>query len=109
MNPKDIKWKELGFSYMYVPYRFHAYWENGSWDDGKLVTEKKVQIDEGATCLHYAQQIFEGMKAYRSKDGRILLFRPRENAKRFRESAERLLMPAVPEELFMRAITGGST
>lgn len=104
MDPKTINWADLGFTYRYVPYRFHSYWKNGSWDEGKLVTDKKISIDESSTCLHYGQQIFEGMKAQKAKDGRILLFRPRENAKRFRESAKRLLMPEIPENLFMKGV-----
>jgi len=105
MDPKKTKWNKLDFSYRYVPYRFHAHWKKGAWDDGKLVTENKISIDEGATTLHYGQQIFEGMKAQMSKDGRVLLFRPHENARRFQKSAERLLMAVVPEELFMKGIT----
>ena len=105
MDIKDVKWAELDFSYKCVPYRFHAYWKNGSWDEGKLVKENKIPIDEGATCIHYGQQCFEGMKAQRSKDGRILLFRPRENAKRFQKSARRLLISEVPKDLFMKGVT----
>lgn len=104
MDLKTTEWSKLDFSYRYVPYRFHAHWKDGAWDEGILTTENKISIDEGATCLHYGQQIFEGMKAQRARDGRILLFRPRENAKRFRESARRLLMAEVPEELFMKGI-----
>jgi len=104
MNPKTIEWSKLDFRYSYTPYRFIAHWKDGQWDNGRLVTENKLSIDEGATCLHYGQQIFEGMKAQRAKDGRILLFRPRDNARRFRESASRILMAEVPEELFMKGI-----
>ncbi|MBC8491496.1 MAG: branched-chain amino acid aminotransferase [Candidatus Marinimicrobia bacterium] len=104
MDPKTTEWSKLDFSYRYVPYRFHAHWQDGAWDSGKLVTENKLLIDEGAVCLHYGQEIFEGMKAQRSKDGRIWLFRPKENARRFRDSARRILMPEIPEELFIRGI-----
>ena len=104
MDPKTTDWKKLDFSYKYVPYRFHCHWKDGAWDEGKLVTENKLLIDEGAVCLHYGQEIFEGMKAQRSKDGRIWLFRPYENARRFNESARRLLMPEIAEEKFIDAI-----
>jgi len=104
MDPKTIEWSKLDFRYSYTPYRFIAHWKDGQWDNGRLVTENKLSIDEGATCLHYGQQIFEGMKAQRANDGRILLFRPRDNARRFRESASRILMAEVPEELFMKGI-----
>lgn len=104
MDPKTADWSQLDFSYRYVPYRFHVYWKEGNWDNGRLVKENRISIDEGAVCLHYGQEIFEGMKAQRSRDGRIFLFRPRENARRFRKSARRLMMPEVPEALFLRAI-----
>ncbi len=104
MKPQNIDWSSLEFRYLYTPWRFIAHWKDGKWDDGKLVAENKIPIDEGATCLHYGQQIFEGMKAQRARDGRILLFRPRDNAARFRESARRMLMAEVPEELFMHGI-----
>ncbi len=104
MDPKTLDWGKLDFSYRYTPYRFHSYWQEGNWDAGQLVSENKISIEEGATCLHYGQQIFEGMKAQHARDGRILLFRPRENAERFRDSARRLLMPEVPEEHFMKGI-----
>ena len=104
MDPKTTEWSKLDFSYRYVPYRFHAHWQDGAWDSGKLVTENKLLIDEGAVCLHYGQEIFEGIKAQRSKDGRIWLFRPKENARRFRDSARRILMAEIPEELFISGI-----
>ncbi len=104
MDLQTVEWSKLDFSYRYTPQRFYAYWKDGAWDTGQLVSSGKITIDEGATCLHYGQQIFEGMKAQHAKDGRILLFRPRENARRFRESAQRILMPEVPEELFMKGI-----
>ncbi len=104
MDPKTIDWSKLEFRYSYTPFRFVSYWKDGEWDEGRLVTDNKIAIDEGATCLHYGQEIFEGMKAQRAKDGRILLFRPRDNAARFRESARRMLMAEVPEELFMKGI-----
>ena len=75
MDLQSVEWSNLDFSYRYTPQRFYAHWKDGAWDAGQLVSSGKITIDEGATCLHYGQQIFEGMKAQRSKDGRILLFR----------------------------------
>ncbi len=95
MDPKTIEWSKLEFKYSYTPFRFQARWKDGQWDEGKLITENKICIDEGATCLHYGQQIFEGMKAQRTKAGRIMLFRPLENADRFRRSAARLFRSAA--------------
>ncbi len=104
MDPKTTDWSKLDFSYKYIPYRFHAHWKDGAWDKGELVTENKLVIDEGAVCLHYGQEIFEGLKAQRSRDGRIWLFRPRENARRMNDSARRLMMPDIPEEFFLYAV-----
>ncbi|AZP05623.1 branched-chain amino acid aminotransferase [Jeotgalibaca ciconiae] len=100
----DLDWKNLGFSYMKTDYRFISHWKEGSWDEGKLVTENTVTISEGSTALHYGQSCFEGLKAYRTKDGRIQLFRPDENAKRMEKSCERLMMPAFPVERFVDAV-----
>ena len=65
---------------------------------------KPFQLDPASAVLHYAQEIFEGMKAYRTEQGPIALFRPEENARRFQSSAERLAMPVMPEELFLEAV-----
>ena len=100
---KDIDWQNLGFSYIKTDYRFIAHWKDGTWDNGELTTDNTLHINEGSTALHYGQQCFEGLKAYRCKDGSINLFRPDENAKRMQKSCERLLMPQVPTELFIRA------
>lgn len=100
----SVDWKNLGFSYMKTPLRFVAHYKDGQWDEGKLVDDANVTLNEAATGLHYGQQAFEGMKAYRAKDGSINLFRPDQNAKRLRQSCQRLLMPEVPDELFIRAV-----
>ncbi|CZQ83851.1 aminotransferases class-iv signature [Trichococcus flocculiformis] len=99
----NIDWKNLGFSYIKTDYRFISYWKDGKWDDGKMTTDNKVHISEGSPVLHYGQSCFEGMKAYRTKDGSINLFRPEENAKRMINSCQRLLMPEFPVEKFVEA------
>ncbi|MDD3752018.1 MAG: branched-chain amino acid aminotransferase [Tissierellia bacterium] len=103
MEKKDIKWSELGFSYIKTDKRYYSFWKDGKWDDGQLSEDNKVHISEGSTCLHYGQECFEGMKAYSTKDGGIQLFRPDENAKRMQKSCERVLMPIVPVEKFIDA------
>lgn len=103
MQKKDIKWAELGFSYIKTDKRYISYWRDGKWDDGQLVEDNMLRISEGSTCLHYGQECFEGLKAYSSKEGGIQLFRPDENAKRMQKSCEKLLMPAVPVEKFIDA------
>jgi len=101
---ENIDWKNLGFVYRECPYRFQAVYKNGAWSKGELTTDTHVHISEGASALHYGQQCFEGMKAYRSKDDSIQLFRPDMNARRLNVSAGRLLMPEVPEDLFIEGV-----
>ncbi|WP_159722995.1 branched-chain amino acid aminotransferase [Enterococcus sp. CSURQ0835] len=100
----NIKWDELGFDYIKTPYRYISYWKDGKWDEGRLTEDNTITINEGSTCLHYGQECFEGLKAYRRKDGKINLFRPDRNSQRLNKSAERLLMPEVPEEKFIEAL-----
>ncbi|MCD1023964.1 branched-chain amino acid aminotransferase [Enterococcus sp. SMC-9] len=99
-----INWDELGFDYIKLPYRFIAHWKNGAWDSGQLTEDEYLPIHEGSTALHYGQQCFEGLKAYSRKDGKVNLFRADQNSARMNRSARRLLMPEVPEELFLGAI-----
>lgn len=100
----DIEWSKLGFSYMKTDYRYLSKWKDGQWDEGQLVEDNNLSISEASTALHYGQQCFEGMKAYRRKDGKIQLFRPDQNAKRINRSCERVLMPQIPEEKFIEAV-----
>ncbi|SUU36122.1 branched-chain amino acid aminotransferase [Actinobacillus seminis] len=100
---KDIDWKNLGFSYIKTDYRYIAYWKDGKWSKGELAQDNVLHISEGSTALHYGQQCFEGLKAYRCKDGSINLFRPDQNAQRMQASCRRLLMPEIPTEMFVDA------
>lgn len=104
MDIQNIDWEKLDFSYKNMPYRYRAYWKDGEWLRGTLVTNNNIVLSESATSIHYGQQCFEGMKAQCSKEGEILLFRPEENAKRLRNSAKRLRMPPVPEDMFLNAV-----
>lgn len=99
----NIDWKNLGFAYIKTDYRYIAHWKDGAWQKGKLVTDNVLHIAESSTALHYGQQSFEGLKAYRTKDGSINLFRPDENAKRMQRSADRVKMPRVPVDMFVDA------
>lgn len=103
MSKVHIDWGNLGFDYMKTDFRYISVWENGEWDNGKLVEDNTLIIEEGAPALHYGQQCFEGLKAYRTKSGEIQLFRPNKNAKRMNDSCDRLLMPEIPEEQFIDA------
>ncbi len=100
---KNIDWENLGFSYIKTDYRYIAYWKNGAWSKGELIQDNVLHISEGSTALHYGQQCFEGLKAYRCKDGSINLFRPEQNALRMQKSCQRLLMPEIPVEMFVDA------
>lgn len=80
------------------------YTEGRGWHDARLVARGPLSLDPATAVLHYAQEIFEGLKAYRTTDGGLALFRPEANAARFRASAERMAMPALPDELFLGAI-----
>jgi branched-chain amino acid aminotransferase len=99
-----LDWANLGFQYHRTDSRFSANWKGGSWNKGELVRSELITVHEGAPSLHYAQQCFEGMKAQTASDGRVLLFRPDLNTERMDLAAARLLMPAVPRELFMRGV-----
>ncbi|EOB16220.1 branched-chain amino acid aminotransferase [Streptococcus pneumoniae 2009] len=98
-----IDWENLGFSYMKLPYRYLAHFKNGQWDQGELTEDATLHISESSPSLHYGQQAFEGLKAYRTKDGSVQLFRPDENAKRLQRTCDRLLMPQVPTDMFVEA------
>ena len=102
---KDVKidWNNLGFSYIKTDYRYVSVWKDGKWDNGKLTEDNMLSISEASTALHYGQQCFEGLKAYRRKDGKIQLFRVDRNAKRMNDSTKKLLMPEIPEEKFIDA------
>ena len=99
-----INWEELGFSYIKTPWRFTAKWQDGQWSHGALTGDNQLTISEASTALHYGQQCFEGLKAYRRKDGGVNLFRPDQNSQRLNSSARRLYMPEVPEEMFIDAV-----
>lgn len=99
----QIDWKNLGFDYIKTDYRYVAKWKDGEWSKGELTTDNVLHIAESSTALHYGQQCFEGLKAYRTKDGGIQLFRPDQNAKRMNRSCNRILMPEIPEEQFIDA------
>ncbi|MGV8982254.1 branched-chain amino acid aminotransferase [Clostridium sp.] len=99
----NIDWSKLGFTYTKTDLRYVSKWKDGKWDDGKLTSDNNITISEASTALHYGQQCFEGLKAYRTRSGEIQLFRPDENAKRISRSCKRILMPEIPIEKFVDA------
>ena len=104
MAPNELDWKNLPFAYMKTDYNMRSYHRDGAWGDVKASTSEYIDMHMAATCLHYGQEAFEGMKAYRGPDKKIRLFRWQENSKRFNRSARALLMPEVPEDLFKEAV-----
>lgn len=99
----NIDWDNLGFEYIKTDFRYISTWKNGSWDEGHLTEDNMLTISEASCALHYGQQCFEGLKAYRTKNGDIQLFRPNRNAARLNDSLNKLLMPEIPEEKFIDA------
>jgi len=100
----DINWKELAFGYIKTDYNVRCYFKNGQWGAIEKSTSEEISIHIAATCLHYGQELFEGLKAYRGKDDKVRVFRWQENAKRLRNSAEAIMCEPVPEEIFKQAI-----
>lgn len=101
---KNIDWSTLGFHYTEPDYIVRSAYHDGVWEEPYATKDKYLHLHVSATCLQYGQEAFEGLKAFRGVDGKIRIFRWRENAKRMARSAEGLYMEPVPEELFGRAI-----
>ena len=101
---QKIDWTTLGFMYMDTRCHIRYVWRDGAWDQGELVDSPYMTMHIAAACLHYGQAAFEGMKAFRCKDGKIRVFRPQENAKRMAATARRTCMAVVPEEMFLDAV-----
>ena len=104
MAKKNIDWANLGFGYMKTDYRYVSNYTNGAWDDGVLTEDDQITMSECAGVLQYAQTIFEGMKAYTTEDGKVVVFRPDLNADRLIASAKRLEMPVFPKDRFIDAV-----
>lgn len=96
-----LDWANLPFSYIKTDFNIRFQYTNGKWGDGELCSDDTFSISIAAPALHYGQQAFEGLKAFETKDGRIVVFRPQENLRRMNHSAERIAMPVIPEELFL--------
>ena len=101
---KEIDWSTLGFHYTEPEYIVRAGYHDGAWEEPYATKDKYLHLHVSATCLQYGQEAFEGLKAFRGVDGKIRIFRWRDNAKRMAQSARGLYMEPVPEELFGKAI-----
>ena len=105
LKPKPAADAALGFGKYYTDHMFVLDWDKDQgWHDARIVPFAPIPLDPATMVLHYAQETFEGLKAYRTKDGRILLFRPEMNARRFANSNRRLCMPELSEDMFVEAV-----
>ena len=101
---KDIDWGNLSFAYMPTDYNVRCYYRNGEWGEIEICSQETITMHMAATCLHYGQEAFEGLKAYRGKDGKVRVFRVDENAARLQSTCRGILMPEVPTELFIEMV-----
>ena len=106
---KNIDWSSLGFGYVQTDKRFVSNYKNGAWDDGVLTEDATVNLSECAGVLQYAQTCFEGLKAYTTEKGQIVIFRPDLNASRMADSCKRLEMPVYPEDKWVDAVVLSSS
>jgi len=100
-----LDWKSLPFGYVKTDYNVRCYYRDGKWGELEITSSETINLHMAASALHYGQEAFEGLKAFMGKDGRVRVFRWKENAARMRRSAQGVLMAEVPDELFHRAMT----
>src|SRR5574344_2897195 len=97
---KDLDWSNLSFGYMPTDYNVRCNYRNGKWGEIEVCSDEYIKLHMASTCLHYGQEAFEGLKAYRGKDGKVRVFRMDENAARLQSTCRGILMPELPTELF---------
>ena len=97
---KEIDWSNLSFGYMKTDYNVRCYYRNGAWGEIEVCSEETIPIHMAATSLHYGQEAFEGLKAYRCPDGKVRVFRSDENAARLQSTCRGILMPEISTERF---------
>ena len=100
----EMDWANLGFQFRPTKSNIRFHYADGKWDEGKLCNTYDITISVAANVLHYGQAAFEGLKAFRCKDGKVRIFRPEENARRLNSSARHLIMPEFPVERFIEAV-----
>lgn len=104
MANAEIDWNNIGFGYIPTDYNVRCYYRDGKWGEIEVSSSDTINIHMAATALHYGQEIFEGLKAFRGKDGKVRIFRLDANAARIRQSAEGIRMAPVPEDLFRQMV-----
>lgn len=100
----ELDWSNLSFGYIPTDYNVRCRYSNGRWGEIEVSSSEIINMHMAATCLHYGQEIFEGLKAFRGKDGKVRIFRLEENARRIQSSANGIKMAPVPEELFRKMV-----
>ena len=101
---KDIDWSNLSFGYMPTDYNVRCYYRDGKWGEIEVCSEEYINMHMAATCLHYGQEAFEGLKAYRRPDGQVQLFRPWDNVARLNKSCDRLSLPQLDPDDALQGI-----
>ena len=105
MKKPDLDWSNLSFGYMKTDYNVRCYYRNGEWGDVEVSDSENITLHMAATCLHYGQEAFEGLKAFRGKDGKVRVFRLEANAERLQSTCDGILMPQLPTEKFREMVT----
>ena len=104
MTKANLDWPNLAFGYHKTDYNVRHVWKDGAWDAGVVTADETIPLHMAATCLHYGQECFEGLKAYETKSGDVVVFRIDENAQRLARSCRKIHMEPVPEGLFEQAV-----
>ena len=97
---KNLDWGNLSFGYMKTDYNVRCYYRDGKWGEIEICSDEYLKLHMAATCLHYGQEAFEGLKAYRCPDGKVRVFRVKDNAERLQSTCRGIMMPEVPTALF---------
>ena len=105
MKALDLDWSNLSFGYMKTDYNVRCYYRNGEWGEVEVSDSENITLHMAATCLHYGQEAFEGLKAFRGKDGKVRIFRLEANAERLQSTCDGILMPQLPTEKFREMVT----
>ena len=101
---ESINWSDLGFGYIKTDYNVRCYYRDGKWGELEVTSSEIINLHMASTCLHYGQESFEGLKAFKGKDGKIRVFRMNENAKRMQSTSRGITMAELPIEMFEEAI-----
>ena len=104
MKETNIDWSSLPFGYVKTDYNVRCTFKNGEWGEIVVTDSEEITMHMAATCLHYGQEAFEGLKAFRGKDGKIRVFRTEENGKRIQDSARGIMMEPIPLDLFKKMV-----